>query len=110
MRTHGTGCCTLIHLGNHILGQLPKKVIDFPSKKVAVFVDGCFWHSCPIHSRLPKSREDYWHPKLKRNIKRDKAKNRRLERDGWKVLRFWGHELKKIDEVAKKIQNYLNLF
>jgi DNA mismatch endonuclease (patch repair protein) len=83
--------------------------IAFPSKKVAIFVDGCFWHGCPIHSHLPKSHKDYWHPKLKRNIERDKAKNSRLERDGWKVLRFWEHELTNTEEVARKIQNALKL-
>lgn len=83
--------------------------IAFPSKRLAIFVDGCFWHGCPIHSHLPKSHKDYWHPKLKRNIERDKAKNSRLERDGWKVLRFWEHELTNTEEVARKIQNALKL-
>jgi DNA mismatch endonuclease (patch repair protein) len=83
--------------------------IAFPSKKLAIFVDGCFWHGCPIHSHLPKSHKEYWHPKLQRNIERDKAKNRRLERDGWKVLRFWEHELKEIEKVVDKIQDSLAL-
>lgn len=83
--------------------------IAFPSKKLAIFVDGCFWHGCPIHSHLPKSHKEYWHPKLKRNIERDKAKNRLLERDGWKVLRFWEHELKEMEQVIDKIQDSLKL-
>ena len=86
--------------------QYGKEKIDiaFPSKKIAVFVDGCFWHGCPIHSHLPKSNEEYWVPKLKKNIERDKAKNERLEAEGWKVLRFWEHELTKCGEVVKKIE------
>ncbi len=72
-------------------------------------VDGYFWHGCPIHSHLPKSHKEYWHPKLKRNMERDKAKNKRLEVNGWIVLRFWEHELKDADEVASKIENALKL-
>ncbi len=77
--------------------------IAFPGQKVAVFVDGCFWHSCPYHLRLPKSHEEYWHPKLKRNIERDQEKTKRLKNEGWKVLRFWEHELEEMDEVIAKI-------
>lgn len=47
--------------------------IAFPSKKIAVFVDGCFWHGCPLHSHIPKSNQSYWKPKLTKNIERDKA-------------------------------------
>lgn len=77
--------------------------IAFPSRKLAIFVDGCFWHGCPIHSHLPKSHEDYWHPKLKKNVERDRAKNKRLEVEGWKVLRFWEHELEELEKVIDKI-------
>ena len=78
--------------------------IAFPAKKLAIFVDGCFWHGCPIHSHLPKSRENYWHPKLKKNIERDQAKTKRLEAEGWKVLHFWEHELKEPDKAVGKIK------
>jgi DNA mismatch endonuclease, patch repair protein len=81
--------------------------IAFPSKKVAVFVDGCFWHGCPLHSHLPKSRKDYWHPKLKKNIERDRAKNKRLTDQGWKVFRFWEHKLTDIQEVVETISQDL---
>jgi DNA mismatch endonuclease, patch repair protein len=86
--------------------QYGKEKIDiaFPSKKIAVFVDGCFWHGCPIHSHLPKSNEEYWIPKLKKNIERDKAKNERLEAQGWKVLHFWEHELTDCSKVIRKIE------
>ena len=81
--------------------------IAFPSKKLAIFVDGCFWHACPEHSRLPKTNRGYWHPKLKRNVERDKAKDERLKMGGWIVLRFWEHELKNLDAILNKIQTVL---
>jgi DNA mismatch endonuclease, patch repair protein len=90
--------------------QYGKEKIDiaFPSKKVAIFVDGCFWHGCPIHSHLPKSNEEYWHPKLKKNIQRAKSKNERLESEGWKVLHFWEHELYNINPIMSKIENKIS--
>lgn len=67
--------------------------IAFPSKKLAVFVDGCFWHRCPQHSHLPKSNRSYWLPKLMKNKKRAKDKDKRLKKDGWKVIHVWEHNL-----------------
>jgi DNA mismatch endonuclease (patch repair protein) len=81
--------------------------IAFPSRKLAVFVDGCFWHGCPLHSHLPKSNEAYWLPKLRRNIERDAAKNQRLKNEGWIVTRFWEHELNSLESVVKKIDEAL---
>src|ERR1700682_862533 len=57
--------------------------------KIAVFVDGCFWHSCPRHGRAPNSRRDYWVPKLARNVRRDRAVSRKLRAIGWRVARVW---------------------
>lgn len=81
--------------------------IAFPSKKLAIFVDGCFWHACPEHSHLPRTNKSYWHPKLKRNVERDKAKEERLKTEGWTVLRFWEHELKDIGRILNRIQAVL---
>ncbi len=67
--------------------------IAFPSKKVAIFVDGCFWHGCPVHGHKPKSNKGYWLPKFRKNKLRDNAKRKRLEKDGWKVIRIWEHEV-----------------
>ena len=67
--------------------------IAFPKEKVAVFVDGCFWHSCPIHGHMPKSNAAYWIPKLGKNVERDRAKDIRLRQDGWSVLHLWEHEV-----------------
>jgi len=61
----------------------------FRAVKLAVFVDGCFWHGCPRHGHSPRSRQEYWEPKLLRTMKRDRAVTRELRSAGWKVLRIW---------------------
>lgn len=66
--------------------------IVFTRQKVAVFIDGCFWHGCPEHATIPKTHADYWVPKLERNKQRDAETNAELEAGGWVVLRFWEHE------------------
>ena len=63
-------------------------------KKTAVFIDGCFWHKCPIHFKYPKSNRKYWLPKLKRNAVRDKEIETAYKNSGWKVKRIWEHKLK----------------
>ena len=73
------------------------------AEKIAVFVDGCFWHGCPVHSHIPKSNIGYWAPKLKKNKERDKEKNERLLEQGWRVLRFWEHELDNLESVIDVI-------
>jgi len=60
--------------------------------RVAVFVDGCFWHGCPDHARKPRSNADYWGPKLDSNIERDRRVDRALTEAGWRVVRIWEHE------------------
>ena len=65
------------------------------SKKIAVFIDGCFWHKCPNHFIEPKSNKDYWVPKLERNVIRAKEIELAYKNSGWKVLRIWEHELKR---------------
>lgn len=67
--------------------------IVFPGPKVAVFVDGCFWHSCPQHSpSIPTTNGWYWADKLQRNELRDRDTDARLAEAGWKVIRVWEHE------------------
>jgi DNA mismatch endonuclease (patch repair protein) len=66
--------------------------IVFTRRKVVVFIDGCFWHSCPDHGTRPASNVEYWEPKLRRNHERDLETTERLSHDGWAVLRFWEHE------------------
>src|SRR5581483_11036763 len=65
----------------------------FPRLKLAVFVDGCFWHSCPKHATSPKNNAAFWQRKLTGNCARDRLVNRTLRRQGWRVLRIWEHEL-----------------
>ena len=64
----------------------------FARAKVAVFVDGCFWHSCPDHTSIPRANREWWVAKLEANQLRDRATDAHLEGLGWTVLRFWEHE------------------
>ncbi len=65
--------------------------VVFTRSRIAVFVDGCFWHGCPEHATVPKSNADYWVPKLQRNIERDRETDAVLMSHGWSVLRIWEH-------------------
>lgn len=67
----------------------------FPESRVAIFVDGCFWHSCPKHATKPVNNAGFWRAKLERNQLRDKLVTRTLRRNGWKVVRVWQHSLAK---------------
>jgi DNA mismatch endonuclease (patch repair protein) len=66
--------------------------IAFTRRRVAVFIDGCFWHGCPEHGTIPLTNADYWVPKLARNVGRDRQCDADYVAAGWKVLRFWEHE------------------
>ena len=80
--------------------------IVFRPTKVAVFVDGCFWHGCPEHGTWPKANAEFWEVKIKRNQKRDVDTNRRLEEAGWKVVRVWEHE--DVEVAADRICNIVS--
>jgi DNA mismatch endonuclease, patch repair protein len=73
----------------------PKRSFVFPKQRVAVFVDGCFWHGCPRHATQPKNNRAFWRKKLAGNKARDELVNRALLRAGWRVVRIWDHELQK---------------
>lgn len=78
--------------------------LAFPKKRLAVFIDGCFWHKCPLCFVKPTSRTEFWKEKIRKNIKRDKEVNKFLKKNGWKFLRIWEHELRKNPEkVCQKI-------
>ncbi|GGG18175.1 hypothetical protein GCM10007304_35240 [Rhodococcoides trifolii] len=64
----------------------------FPRRKVAVYVDGCFWHSCPIHATHPRNNAQWWADKLAANVTRDRDTDARLIAEGWTVVRVWEHE------------------
>lgn len=76
----------------------------FTKTHVAIFVDGCFWHCCPLHGVKPKGNAIFWKNKLERNVQRDKDANRELAANGWTVMRFWEHEIEKdVQECARMI-------
>ena len=68
--------------------------IVFRGSRVAVFVDGCFWHGCPAHGSWPKSNADFWRAKIERNRERDHDVDEALTREGWLPVRVWEHEIK----------------
>ncbi|MFD9353237.1 very short patch repair endonuclease [Streptomyces sp. NPDC060031] len=75
-----------------IAGMRRTADLVFRPVKVAVFVDGCFWHGCPEHFVPPKTNPDYWRDKIGGNVRRDRETDRKLAAEGWLVLRFWEHE------------------
>lgn len=66
----------------------------FPRQRVAIFIDGCFWHGCDRCCQMPQSRRSYWCKKIQGNVRRDRLTRRRLKREGWKILHFWEHDLR----------------
>jgi DNA mismatch endonuclease (patch repair protein) len=66
--------------------------VVFPRARVAVFVDGCFWHRCPVHATTPKTNRAFWQAKLEANVRRDRLVDGALEKAGWRVVRVWEHE------------------
>jgi DNA mismatch endonuclease (patch repair protein) len=72
----------------------PRRKIDvaFPGAKIAVFVDGCFWHACPEHAVMPKANSEWWAWKLHGNTSRDAETTEMLEQAGWQVIRLWEHQ------------------
>ena len=75
--------------------------VAFPRLKVAIMVDGCFWHACPVHATWPKKNALWWREKILANQRRDRDTDSRLKAQGWKVLRFWEHEHS--SNAAKKV-------
>jgi DNA mismatch endonuclease, patch repair protein len=75
--------------------------VVFTRQRVVVFVDGCFWHRCPIHGTDSKANDSYWRPKLDANVARDRRNDRALAAAGWTVLRFWAHE--PVDDMAHEV-------
>ena len=73
-------------------GRRVRPDIVFTARRVAVFVDGCFWHACPEHGSKPRANDWYWTPKLARNVERDRVADQTLASAGWQVVRIWEHE------------------
>ena len=83
-------------------GGIVRPDVVFTRARVAVFVDGCYWHGCPKHFIAPKSNGAYWGPKIEGNRRRDRVTDERLAADGWVVHRCWEHE--SVDVVAERVE------
>lgn len=70
-----------------------KADVVFTGQKVCVFVDGCFWHGCPLHFRVPKANTSWWKEKIADNVERDLRQTKALEERGWTIVRLWEHEV-----------------
>ncbi|MDR3548832.1 MAG: very short patch repair endonuclease [Candidatus Pacebacteria bacterium] len=104
VRQHNTAAESVLRSELHSLGlryriqvpvlTKPRRIADivFSGPRVAVFVDGCFWHGCPKHASWPKQNAEFWRTKILANRVRDQDTNARLRANGWKVVRVWGHE------------------
>jgi DNA mismatch endonuclease, patch repair protein len=79
----------------------------FPKFRVAVFVDGCFWHGCPAHGSMPKSNQTFWRAKLQRNRRRDRLVVAELKKLDWKPVRVWQHELREPARLARRLRRHL---
>jgi len=79
--------------------------IVFPRARIAIFVDGCYWHGCPTHGTAPKNNAQWWEDKIAANRRRDAATDELLATRGWRVLRFWEHD--QAAEVVDVIRNAL---
>lgn len=81
----------------------------FKGQKLVVFIDGCFWHGCKIHGVSPRSNRQFWENKLRANIVRDQKVTTSLRRAGWKVMRFWGHDIDNhLERVVLATERQLN--
>jgi DNA mismatch endonuclease (patch repair protein) len=86
-------------------GRSVRPDVVFTRARVAVFIDGCFWHCCPEHGTEPQKNTGYWGPKLARNVARDRAVDKALAADGWKVVRGWEHE--PVPDIANRVESAL---
>lgn len=89
---------------------LGKPDISIQKYKVVIFIDSCFWHSCPIHGNIPKNNVDYWKKKLIRNVERDLEVNNFYTERNWNILRIWEHDLDdNFDATIDKIISFINV-
>jgi DNA mismatch endonuclease, patch repair protein len=89
---------------------LPRVDVLFSRARLAVFLDGCFWHRCPEHGVSPKTNSPYWQAKLDRNVARDKRNDADLAEAGWQVMRIWEHEQgsEAADRIARRYEQLLS--
>ena len=95
---------------NHRFKELNfKPDLVMVSRKICIFIDGCFWHGCSKCYKEPKSNKKFWRLKIKRNQDRDKEQNSFLKKNGWKVIRIWEHEINcKLEKTIKKTIKKIN--
>ncbi len=111
VRGKDTSCEVLLRSDLHRRGlryrlhtKLPGKPdIVFVAARVVVFIDGCYWHGCPEHCRLPSTNREYWERKIARNRERDKQTTARLRADGWRVVRVWEHRVRDRSSRARVV-------
>lgn len=97
-------CGLRYRLRERVFGTQPDLL--FSASKVAVFVDGCFWHGCPIHYSRPRSRTEFWAVKLSSNIERDSRHTLQLEREGWRVVRLWEHDVwSDLEQAVERVRS-----
>jgi DNA mismatch endonuclease (patch repair protein) len=89
---HAAGLRYRVDYGVRTDDRLVRPDVVFTRVQLAVFVDGCFWHRCPVHGNSPRVNGAYWGPKLDRNVARDRAVDSALQAAGWTVMRIWEHE------------------
>ena len=100
----------------HNPGILGQPDLFIPSLSLVVFVDGCFYHGCPIHGHIPKTHKKYWAPKLERTAKRDRRYRAKLRKQGYAVWHLWEHDLKSsyrerlLRTLEKKLSKKIGLF
>jgi DNA mismatch endonuclease, patch repair protein len=85
-----------------IQGLRSRADLVFSRQRVAVYVDGCYWHSCAVHATVPKANRDWWVTKLEANVKRDRDTDAQLEAAGWVVVRVWEHE--RVVDAADRVE------
>lgn len=87
-----------------------KADVVFPGQKVCIFVDGCFWHGCPLHFRVPKTNAPWWEEKIAGNVERDRRQTKIFQERGWTVVRIWEHEVRSdqlpaiVDRIADLVE------
>lgn len=104
---HANGARYRVH---YPVPGLSRRSIDvaFPRQRLAVFVDGCFWHGCPLHSVTSKTNTDWWQQKLAANARRDRETDASLADSGWTVVRIWEHELRSDPvDAAQRVLSHL---
>lgn len=88
----------------HNENQFGKPDLMLKRKRIAIFIDSCFWHGCPEHLRVPASNRKYWISKIEGNKNRDKEVNAHYRKSGWRVIRVWEHQIsKQLEEVVNRI-------